>query len=156
MKPAIHLLYNAGSIKHYVPSCNCFQLKNILAATHLANKPIKPCWSQSNYWWNAGWGGCYVLSPTWISRIVKQFVIADRCCSTLEGMENYTKLGKLGEGTYGVVYKVVVGHANISAETSFRRWTKWQSKMWRWKGFIWKQKVKECLPRLSGENIQYL
>ena len=25
---------------------------------------------------------------------------------TLEGMENYTRLGKLGEGTYGVVYKV--------------------------------------------------
>ena len=44
--------------------------------------------------------------------ILKQFVIPDRCCSTLEGMENYTKLGKLGEGTYGVVYKVVLGHAN--------------------------------------------
>ena len=33
-------------------------------------------------------------------------------------MENYTKLGKLGEGTYGVVYKVCIGllvldHANI-------------------------------------------
>ena len=31
---------------------------------------------------------------------------ADWRCSTLEGMENYTKLGKLGEGAYGVVYKV--------------------------------------------------
>ena len=35
-----------------------------------------------------------------------------------KGMENYTKLGKLGEGTYGVVYKVCIGllvldHANI-------------------------------------------
>ena len=42
-----------------------------------------------------------------------------------KGMENYTKLGKLGEGTYGVVYKVCIGllildHANII----FRRWTK--------------------------------
>ena len=38
---------------------------------------------------------------------MKQFVITDWCCSAPEGiMENYTKLGKLGEGTYGVVYKV--------------------------------------------------
>ena len=44
---------------------------------------------------------------------MKQFVIPDRCFSTLEGMENYTRLGKLGEGTYGVVYKVGEGHANI-------------------------------------------
>ena len=37
---------------------------------------------------------------------MNQFVIPDWCYSALEGMENYTKLGKLGEGTYGVVYKV--------------------------------------------------
>ena len=55
---------------------------------------------------------------------VKQFVIPDRCCSTLEGMENYTKLGKLGEGTYGVVYKVVLGYANVSFLANCRRWTK--------------------------------
>ena len=45
---------------------------------------------------------------------VNQFVITDWCCSAPEGMENYTKLGKLGEGTYGVVYKVgEEGCANI-------------------------------------------
>ena len=37
---------------------------------------------------------------------MNQFVISDWCYSAPEGMENYTKLGKLGEGTYGVVYKV--------------------------------------------------
>ena len=46
---------------------------------------------------------------------MNQFVIPDKCCSTPEDiMENYTKLGKLGEGTYGVVYKVgEEGCANI-------------------------------------------
>ena len=31
----------------------------------------------------------------------------------MEGMENYTKLGKLGEGTYGVVYKVNITFVDI-------------------------------------------
>ena len=40
--------------------------------------------------------------------VIKKFLPtqADWRCSTMEGMENYTKLGKLGEGAYGVVYKV--------------------------------------------------
>ena len=37
---------------------------------------------------------------------VKKIIISDRGCSALPGMENYTKMGKLGEGTYGVVFKV--------------------------------------------------
>ena len=58
--------------------------------------------------------------------LVKQFVIPDKCCSTPEDiMENYTKLGKLGEGTYGVVYKVGEGFANANIIINiFRPWTK--------------------------------
>ena len=60
-----------------------------------------------------------------------QFVIPDSCCAALEGMENYTKLGKLGEGTYGVVYKVGKKIVPIYLLTLFRRRTKRQSRTWR-------------------------
>ena len=83
----------------------------------------------------------------------KQFVIPDSCCSALEGMENYTKLGKLGEGTYGVVYKVGKKIVPIYLLTLFRRRTKRQSRMWHWSGFIWKRKVKGCPPQQSGDLI---
>ena len=60
-----------------------------------------------------GWLPCSLIEEA-DGYDVNQFVIPDWCCSALEGMENYTKLGKLGEGTYGVVYKVgEEGCANI-------------------------------------------